>query len=93
MENEYGASKYKQFTVQNLTEVRVLNLDKFAPQYDFMVMGKEDKQNGRVKRETFHEFRKRNPPFFSEQEDLRHQSYPPVDQVQEGDGHAYEANV
>ncbi len=77
MENEYGASTDTQFAVQISTEVRVQNLDTFAPKSDFKTRGKEEEQKGKVKRETFPEFKARNPHFFSEQEDRPHQPYPP----------------
>ena len=66
IEEKFGATTDAQFTVQISTEVRVQNVDKFVPYLDFKANGKEDKQKERVKRETFPEFMKRNPHFFSE---------------------------
>jgi hypothetical protein len=44
---------------------------------DFQANEKENKQKGRVMRETFPEFMRRNPHFFSVQEDRPNQPYPP----------------
>ncbi len=87
MEEEYGASTDTQFAVQTSTEVRVQNFDKFAPRSYFKATEKEDKQKGKVKRETFRKLMKNNPHVFNELEDRPHQSYPLSTSVQEGDGH------
>ena len=54
-------------------------LRQFANKLDFQANEKEKKQMGRVMRETFPEFMRRNPHFFSVQEDRPNEPYP-VDQ-------------
>ncbi len=44
MENEYGASTDTQFAVQISTEVRVQNLDTFAPKSDAKASEKEEQK-------------------------------------------------
>jgi hypothetical protein len=61
--------------------VRVQNLNKISPRSEFQANGKEDKDKGKGKSETFLEFTMGAPHFYSEQEDRPHQSYPTVDQV------------
>ncbi len=78
MEDQFGASANTQFTVQISTEVRVQNMGGVAPPTEVTVPGKEDEQKERVKRETFSEFVRRNPHFFSEQEDRLTQHTPLV---------------
>ena len=80
MEEKFGATTGANFNVKISTEVRVQNLDNLAPRLDFLANEKENKQKGRVMRETFPEFMRRNPHFFSVQEDRTNQTYPPVDQ-------------
>ncbi len=80
MEREYVSSTDTQFDVQIYTEVRVQNLDKFAPRSDFEATVKKDKDKEKWKRETFIEFMVKNSHLYSEQEDQPHQSFPPVEQ-------------
>lgn len=78
MEEKFGATTGAQFNLKISTEVRVQNLDNLAPKLDFLANEKENKQKGRVMRETFPEFMRRNPHFFGVQEDRPNQPYPPL---------------
>ncbi len=68
----WGNNKHE-FQSKNSTEVRVQNLDNLVPKLDFLANEKENKQKGKMTRITFTEFMRRNPHFFSIQEDRPNQ--------------------